>query len=112
MKYYKSERINQLDFSKKEMWYILFIKEIPYPLQSPDSPTDVMWWLGVLFSPTYAGTMSKTNPDSWVECSEEEFIKNAELFSADRITSTHKNANRILQAKTEKGKKSIPDTGD
>ena len=109
MKYYKSERINQLDFSEKEMWYFLFIKEIPHPL---DSSSDVVWWLGIIFSPTYAGTMSKTDPDNWVECSEEEFIENAELLSANRITSTHKNANRILQAKTEKGKKSLPDTGE
>ena len=109
MKYYKSERINQLDFSEKEMWYFLFIKEIPHPL---DSSSDVVWWLGIIFSPTYAGTMSKTDPDAWVECSEEEFIENAELLSANRITSTHKNANRILQAKTEKGKKSLPDTGE
>ncbi len=105
MKYYKSIRINQFDLQKSEVWWLLFIREIPYPLASD---SDIMWWQGVCFSPTYAGILTKTDPEAWEECTEEEFIINAEKFSADRISLTHKNGSKILQAKTENSKDPDP----
>jgi len=103
MKYYKSKRTNAFDLSQQEWWYFLFIKEIPYPLGGADK--DVNWWLGICFSPTYAGCIIQSNPDQWEECTEEEYIEAAQEYSADRIEKVHGKSDKLPQAKAGSSKK-------